>query len=64
MNYNPQLFVYKPEDTLFFTKEIDVPIMEKTCLGELIVGYSKQKLIYGRTTPDPIIGLYEFELIG
>ena len=66
MNYNPRTFVYleKEEDTLFFTGEIEVPIEEETINGNLVIGYSKQKLIYGKTTPETILGLSEFQLIG
>jgi hypothetical protein len=65
MNYNPRTFVYLPseEDTLFFTAEDEVPVEEETINGKLVLFYSKQKLVYGKTTPEKILNLYEFELI-
>ena len=62
--YNPQIFLYLKEDVPFFTLYSEVPITEKTFMGELILGYSKQKLIYGKVTVEPVLGLYEYELIG
>ena len=62
-NYRPLTFVYIPEDLLFFVIEVEVPIVENTYLGELTLGHSRQRLLYGRTTPESVLGLYEFELI-
>jgi hypothetical protein len=63
-SYRPLTFVYIPDDILFFTIEVDVPIVEHTHLGDLILGNSRQKLVYGRTTPESVLDLYEFQLIG
>jgi hypothetical protein len=64
MNYNPQTFIYKEEDVPCFNVYTDVPIEEETFNGKLLLGYSKQRLVYGKVTVEPILGLFEYELIG
>jgi hypothetical protein len=64
MNYNPQVFLYVENNVLIIEKEVEVPIVEDTSMGELVLAYSKQKLLYGRTTLESILNLYEFELCG
>ena len=64
MNYNPQVFLYIEDNALILEKEVEVSITEDTSMGELVLAYSKQKLLYGRTTPESVCGLYEYELMG
>jgi hypothetical protein len=64
MGYQLQAFKYIEEDLPFFVEEVEVPIIQDTYLGPLILAYSRQKLIYGRVTVEPVLGLYEYELIG
>jgi hypothetical protein len=64
MKYNPQVFLYAKDNALILEKEVEVPITENTSMGELVLAYSKQKLLYGRTTPEKILNLCEYELCG
>ena len=64
MSYQPQAFKYIEEDLPFFVEVCQVPITEETYLGNIVLAYSTQKLIYGRVTIEPVLGMYEYELIG